>query len=930
MVLSGTLHLQAQVFPIGMFNGQTITTCSGTFYDAGGNYAGYTFNEDYSITFCSSDPLNTHIKLYFTTFNVQAGDTLWIFDGPTIASPLLGTFHTGNNPSLQFFMATMANSSGCLTARFVSDAQLNAPGWAAGITCNTICQQVIAAFDSSASSHLPSDSGYIDLCLGEAVTFAGSGSYPYNQLTYAQSDTSSLFVWHFSDGTTDTGQVVTHTFDSVMGYDVNLRITDDHGCSSTNSLGIRVRTGGNPLRRINPLPGICLGDTALLNIGDHSGDHFIVRPVHHEQTAQLRYDSLTFIPDGGASGGQCYTSSVTFSLFDPGQTVLDSVDILSVRLNAEHSWVGDLKIRLVCPNGQSVILKDYIQNGGADLGQPNFSDCLLPWCVSLPAQNPPGAGWTYTWSMTAPLGVMNDYVTLPQLDSLTYRPEQSFSDLAGCPLNGTWTMEVCDYWAYDNGYIFWWELEIDPALIPQAWEYTVPIDSLWFSGPHILSASDSLLTIAHNAAGTYPYTMDIVDHYGCQFDTTFTLSVHALPDAGLPSDTLFCEGHAAPVLQSAGMGPGSAYAWWKNGSLVSTNPSFHTGSAGTFVLGVIDSNGCRASDTILVSQSPKPWWDTSIQEATCGLANGLANVLTTDSSLQIIWATLPPRPGPILSDALPGTYLYIVQDALCTYTDSVIIGHIPPPTWAVASMQEENCGKGNGEIRLLLGGGSPPYTLEWATQPSQTGPLASGLHAGSIGFTLSDSICVISDSVLLGHIPGASAAFSFLPSIAEMPEAIYRFRDESDPGVVSWRWDFGDGMGTSMEANPVYRYQRADTFQVLLVTSDTAGCPDSARATLSVRDFLTLYIPNAFTPNGDGLNEGFGPQGYNLEVEAFEMSIFDRWGKLVFFSRDHQETWNGRLNNQGDLVPLGAYAYRILLKAAHRPLQQFRGTVTVY
>jgi len=77
MVLSGTLHLQAQVFPIGMFNGQTITTCSGTFYDAGGNYAGYTFNEDYSITFCSSDPLNTHIKLYFTTFNVQAGDTLW-------------------------------------------------------------------------------------------------------------------------------------------------------------------------------------------------------------------------------------------------------------------------------------------------------------------------------------------------------------------------------------------------------------------------------------------------------------------------------------------------------------------------------------------------------------------------------------------------------------------------------------------------------------------------------------------------------------------------------------------------------------------------------------------------------------------------------------------------------------------------------------
>ncbi|MBE0641796.1 MAG: gliding motility-associated C-terminal domain-containing protein, partial [Bacteroidales bacterium] len=86
----------------------------------------------------------------------------------------------------------------------------------------------------------------------------------------------------------------------------------------------------------------------------------------------------------------------------------------------------------------------------------------------------------------------------------------------------------------------------------------------------------------------------------------------------------------------------------------------------------------------------------------------------------------------------------------------------------------------------------------------------------------------------------------------------------------------------------------------------------------------------AFTPNGDGLNDGFGPIGWNMDVEDYEMSIFDRWGKQIFFSRDPLETWNGKVNNQRDLVPAGAYAYRILLKATHRPLQQFRGTVTVY
>lgn len=930
IVLMVPERAESQSFPIGMYNGQTITTCSGTFYDAGGAFAGYTFNENYTITFCSADALNTHIKLYFNTFNVQSGDTLFLYDGTSVSSPLMASFHMGNNPSLQFFLATMTNSTGCITARFVSDSQGNASGWSAGITCNTLCQQITAAFDSSLASHWPNDSGYIDICLGEAITFAGKGDYPYNTMTYPQADSTSLFVWQFSDGTSDTGTVITHIFDSVMGYDVNLRIIDDHGCSSNNSIGVRVRTGGIPLRRINPLPGICLGDTATLTIGNGATDHFIVRPVHHEQTASLRYDSLTFIPDGGASGGQCYTASVTFNLFDPGQTVLDSLDILGVRMNAEHTWVGDLKIRLVCPNGQSVILKDYIQNGGADLGQANSNDCLLPWCVNLADQNPPGAGWTYTWSMGSTAGVMNNYVTQSQVDSVTYLPEQSFTDLAGCPLNGTWTLEVCDYWAYDNGYIFWWGLEIDPSLIPQAWEYTVAIDSLRISGQDILVQNDSELTVFPAAPGQYPYQFEIWDEFGCHYDTSFSLTVHELPVSGLPSDTLYCEGSPLPVLLPDSLGQGSAYAWWKNGSLLSTSQSYQPIGPGAVVLGIVDPNGCTDQDTIMVSSTPKPIWTVSTLPATCGLANGQATVTFIDGAGQIYWITFPPVAGPVLSDAHPGSYVFTISDDLCTYTDSVSIGYLPPPSYTVASIQEENCGQANGEIHLSLSGGYPPYVVEWHTEPTQFGTSAIGLSSGLISFTLSDSLCGIDGILSLGNIPGAEADFSFLPSVAEMPDPIYRFRDESHKGVVLWAWDFGDGHGTSNDQNPVYRYDAADTFRVTLITTDTAGCLDTARATVAVRDFLTFYIPNAFTPNGDGLNDGFGPVAWNIEVEDYEMSIFDRWGKQVFFSRNPAETWNGKVNNQGERVPVGAYAYRILLKAVHRPLQQFRGTVTVY
>ncbi|MBE0642229.1 MAG: proprotein convertase P-domain-containing protein, partial [Bacteroidales bacterium] len=516
----------------------------------------------------------------------------------------------------------------------------------------------------------------------------------------------------------------------------------------------------------------------------------------------------------------CYTASVTFNLFDPGQTVLDSLDILGVSMNAEHTWVGDLKIRLVCPNGQSVILKDYIQNGGADLGQANSNDCLLPWCVSLPAQNPPGTGWTYTWSMNSPAGVMNDYVTLSQVDSVTYLPEQSFTDLAGCPLNGTWTLEVCDYWAYDNGYIFWWGLEIDPSLIPQAWEYTVGIDSLRINGQDIIFQNDSQLSVSPGLPGQYPYQFEIWDQFGCYYDTSFILTVYDLPVSGLPSDTMYCEGSPLPVLLPDSLGQGSAYAWWTNGSLLSTSQSYQPTNPGTYILGVLDPNGCSATDTILVTGAPKPSWTLSTQPATCGLANGQATVTLTGGTAQVYWVTLPPVVGNVYSDALPGTYTFMLNDNLCVYADSVTIGHIPPPGYTIVSMQKENCGKGNGELHLGLSGGTPPYSLEWHTTPPQYGPSATDLSAGPVALTLTDSLCVIHATLSLGYIPGTEAAFSFLPAVAEMPDPIYRFRDDSEPGVVLWAWDFGDGHGTSNDQNPVYRYDNADTFRVSLITTD--------------------------------------------------------------------------------------------------------------
>ena len=932
LLLSGgglSTPLLGQVYPISMYQGQSIQACSGIFTDAGGQYSGYTFNEDYSITFCSDNALQTHIQLYFSTFNVHPSDTLYLYDGDSLNAPLIGAFNNSNSAALQVFQAGMQNPGGCLTLRFVSDNAVNAPGWEAMLSCHTLCQTITAGLDSIMMNRLPDDSGYIDICRGQGLDLAGLGAYPMNNLTYPQADSLSIFVWEFSDGYADTGRVIHRIFNKGGGYDVNLRITDDHGCSSANPIGLRIRVSESPLRRINPLPELCLGDTASLDFGTDWFDHIIIKPTHFKQRASLRYDSLTFIPDGGASGGQCYSASVHFNLFDPGQTVLDSSDILSVQMNAEHSWVGDLKIRLICPTGQSIILKDYIQTGNAHLGQPNTNDCLLPWCVNEASMNPPGSGWTYTWSMNPSLGLMNDYVNSGQMDSTSYLPEQSFTDLAGCPLNGTWTLEVCDYWNYDNGYVFWWGLEIHPDRIPESWEFTVDTDTLQFSGPQFLQQTDSLLLLSPPAPGLHQYNLHLTDAFSCAWDSTFEIRVHPLPVSGLPSDSHFCPGEPLPALQAQDLGTGGAYLWLRNGQTVGNAAALLPTQAGTYVVQLMDSNACLASDTIVLSEALKPLWSVQTTPSTCDLANGTAQ-FSGDSSLVVSWTGIPPQQGFEALSLPAGWQRFTVGDTQCSYTDSVLIEYIPPPSYSFLQIRDEHCGQEDASIHLNVSGGTPPYHIHWYSDPPQSGPKAQNLSAGKLLFLIDDSLCHILDSLFIQEIPPARAAFSFLPQVAELPEAIYRFRDESDAAVKAWLWDFGDGAGSSTDKNPVHQYHRSDSFLVRLITLDTAGCADTASQKLFVRDYLTFYMPNAFSPNGDGLNEHFGPSFHNLEVESYMMEVFDRWGKRLYYSEDPLGSWNGRMFNQGEPLPSGAYVYRILLKVKHRPLQQFRGSVILF
>ena len=113
-------------------------------------------------------------------------------------------------------------------------------------------------------------------------------------------------------------------------------------------------------------------------------------------------------------------------------------------------------------------------------------------------------------------------------------------------------------------------------------------------------------------------------------------------------------------------------------------------------------------------------------------------------------------------------------------------------------------------------------------------------------------------------------------------------------------WDFGDGSG-SVEENPTHAFTGGDLFTIQLIASNGI-CEDTTERTLTIQDFR-LFIPNAFTPNGDNLNDLFFP--VHSGVSEMEWRVFGRWGELVFLGGLNSE-WDGTLN--GKDLPEGVYA----------------------
>jgi gliding motility-associated-like protein len=193
----------------------------------------------------------------------------------------------------------------------------------------------------------------------------------------------------------------------------------------------------------------------------------------------------------------------------------------------------------------------------------------------------------------------------------------------------------------------------------------------------------------------------------------------------------------------------------------------------------------------------------------------------------------------------------------------------------------------------------------------QTSNLFSGLCPGAYTVTMWNANgCSASGSAVVESPPPVTANFSVHPDSVFVNDPTVTFTNASSANAASFLWHFGDG-STSMETSPVHSYPMgmAAEYAVCLTAFSINGCPDSLCVPLPVLDLPAIFVPNAFTPDGDGRNDLFQVLGTGLSPEGFHLMVFDRWGELIFDTTDLGASWDGKRN--GTAVKSDVYVWTV-------------------
>lgn len=729
--------------------------------------------------------------------------------------------------------------------------------------------------------------GDISVCIGGVVPNINFTGTTGSQFSWSNNNTATGL------GSTGNGNIPQFTTTSAGTSVVTVTPTLNGCTGNTTSFNIVVASSITPLfTQVSP---ICSGGSlAPLPTTSNNGIVGSWSPSLNN-TATTTY---TFTPTSGCATNTQMT------------IVVNSIPVITQVQNQQ-----------VCVGLQTAAINFQVTPSGASIGWSSSVNIGItsPGTGNIPAFTTQNTGTTPITSQFSAVASSGGCTSQPMDFTITVNPRPNIIVSSNSPqcVNSTINFQS------SGGVTYSWQG-------PGAWTSNL-------QNPQITSTTTT-------QSGTY--TVFVTDAYGCEGLATLPVQVNPLPQVSATSNSPVCEGIAINLF--ANLNNVSSFSWVGPAGFNSTLPSpvinpATLSSAGSYTLTAQNQFGCvnAAVVSVVVNQSPPAPLTSPVTYCQDVTSNPL--FADPNGSTQLLWWGTQNTGGtsqltaPTPTTTNPGVTNYYVSGTLngCeSPRSSIQVTILPKPNGLINSINPK-CEPLCSWIRLSSSNSITNWNWDIGFGPitGNNNDSIYNCYSDSGEYTVKVSVVdangctnnlVFPNWIVVYENPTAS--FSVEPSETTIIDPNIVFTSNS-VGANSLSWNFGDGDGlTTTVATTTHTYSSVGTYTITLLTTSQNLCTDTATGTISIVEDINIFIPNSFSPNNDGTNDEFFPTGTGLSKENYLMEIYNRWGEMIFSTKDLSEHWKG--NNSGTTLQ-DTFVYKIYLQTIKGNKIVRTGTVTL-
>lgn len=754
----------------------------------------------------------------------------------------------------------------------------------------------------------------------------------------------------------------------VGNHIISFTHTDNNGCVNSDSATFVVNA--LPIVNFLSLNDVCLNDPALLlnqatpNNGVYSGNGVTNNNTFNPNIAGIGSHELVFTHTDNIGCVNTDTSEIvvlplpTINITGTNTTIcFGDTATLSPSGGQNYSWTtlfGNAVAGSGTINVSPQFTTDYILRGENNLGCANrdtirvavnqlptvaVSSNANTICPQDTATLTASGAFSYTWSPSNE--IYNNNNNTVQVSP----PTPTTFEVTGTDFNGCENSTTINITLHNNP-----TLNItttaDTICNGETTSITVSGANTYNWTPNTGLNGNNLSTVNASPTNSITYQVTGTSADGCKSVDSVSITVIQLPIVQVSSanPNNLCLGDSV-ILTASGA---DTYVWTPSitlntdtGTSVVASPNltttyFVTGTAGF---------GCKGTASVTVGVNP-PLQLLSAGDLICLGEDATLTSFGSGGSGNLFYQWSPTdsvtNPNTNITTANPSqttVYTITVSDDCGTQpiSQQVTVEVLPLPIVSFDILPDSGCAPLSGDlINTSFNTNSCTwevdgqfYSLDCNTSFEFANP---GIHYVSLTMTdMQGCTNSISDSLEVFSNP--TADFFFMPDTITILNTNVRFDGSiSSEDVMFWEWEFSNlGIDTGVVAE--FSFPEVGFYPITLIAENENNCRDTITYFIEIKDDYAIYIPNAFTPNEDGLNDTFGPIGVGIinNPELYNMKIFNRWGQLIYETDDLQKPWVGTANNlkSGELVPNGTYTYIIKLVDILGEPHSFTGKVTL-